>query len=288
MRLTIPFILSALSYFSVAGALAEVPAPCLESDVRDLCPGSCAAACREAAFLEENATYCLNNGHFVDDPTAPGDAPACVEHFGTAIVVDPPLPPIPGEPTSTNTEAVEPEGPDCDALTDVFEQRECELAKVAPACSPTVTELEARARLLVTEIDQELAQYGDLLTRDWTDVNNRQRLCEFSRAQLSENYQIATQNPEILRTLQRDAGDIQACQRDWEEWMRDNAETDASDSLIDAVTRDAEEQLGPLTEQMEELGVSVAKLQSAAETILGIVDVHIIYCDPDGTPPPAQ
>lgn len=294
MRLTVPFILAALSHFSAFGALAEVPAPCLESDIRDLCPASCAAACGEAAFMAENATYCLSNGHFVDDPNAnaPGDSRACVEHFGTAIIVGRPPLPIPGgssgEAAPTNTEAGQPEVPDCSALPTWSEQRRCELAKVTPACSANLTELEGQARLLVTAIDLELGHYGELLTREWTDLNNRALLCAFSLAELDRNYEIATRNPTILRILQRAATDIQACQTEWEQWVRDASGSEGSDSLIDSVTRDAEWQFEALRVQMENLRTSVARLQSAADTIVEIVDIHLIYCDPAGTPPPTQ
>lgn len=172
----------------------------------------------------------------------------------------------------------------CDQYETYSERRRCELTQLTPQCSPTVVELEGRARLLVTQIGQELAQYGGLLERDWTDITNRAALCSFSIAQLDENYQVASENPELLRALQRQATGIQTCQGDWETWLRENAGTQGSDALIDQVTRDAEAQLGPLKGEIANLGESVQKLESATDTIGEIIDVHIFFCDPEGTP----
>lgn len=258
----------------------EAAAVCREAGVRDLCLATCAQACRLGSFLEANVDYCLGRGLLGTDPgaPAPADAPACAGLLAG----------LTGRATpDAAPEAAAPEGSDCESFATLSERRRCALAKVTPKCSATVTELESDARLLVDEITRELAQYGDLLERDWNDISNRQRLCVFSLAELDASYEAANDNPEILRALQQNASEIQACQSDWEDWVRSNAGTRASDSLIDQVSRDAEAQLGPLKAQVATLSQSVARLESAAATIVEIVDIHIIYCDPAGSPPDA-
>ncbi|MAC80615.1 MAG: hypothetical protein CML66_21410 [Rhodobacteraceae bacterium] len=171
---------------------------------------------------------------------------------------------------------------DCSQLEKLSERRICELAKVAPSCSPSVSQLIGEAQLLVRVIDDEVSQYGDLLTRDWSDVDNQELLCAFSIDELDRNYDIATENPAKLISLRNQATDIQACQTEWETFVRDNAATTGSDRLVDQVTRDAEARLDSLKGQIETLTSSVATLENAADVIVGIVDLHIIYCNPDG------
>jgi hypothetical protein len=249
---------------------------CASTDVQMQCQTTCAPACNVADFLGSNTTYCLDNALIgaASSPT-PDDA-SCSALFAVFSDEDPVEEVVIAESELTDDE--------CAGLGTRSAQRRCELAKIAPACSPTVVELEGRARLLVSEIGIELDQYGDLLESDWTDVNNRDLLCGFSLEQLDQNYEVATENPEMLRALQRQANDLQSCQTNWEVWMRENAGTRSSDTLIDQVMRDAETQLGPLKDRITGLGQSVLKLESASGTIGEIIDVHIFLCDPEGTP----
>ncbi|MGR3804777.1 MAG: hypothetical protein ACU0AY_14965 [Marinibacterium profundimaris] len=260
-------------------ATADVPAACGDSELRGACLKSCAVACEDPGFLQENVGYCLDNALVGRTPDmAPlTDAPHCAAHFDTAAA----------EPDAAESDAADiPEETDCSTLDRLSERRKCELAKVAPACSSTVSQLVGEAQLLVRVIDDEVSQYGDLLTRDWTDVTNQELLCSFTIDELDENYVIATENPAKLLSMKSRATDIQACQTEWEVFVRDNAATTGSDRLVDQVTRDAEDRLDALQGQIETISTSVATLENAAEIIVGIVDLHIIYCNPDGPTPP--
>ena len=264
-------ILSGLLFGNAA--LAQVPQACRTADIRAACLKSCAPACEDSAFLNDNVGYCLENGLLgrpVDAPPLTDDA-ICADHFAAVPVEEPAALPS-SQPTTT----------DCVALDRLSDRRRCELAKVAPACSPSVSQLIGEAQLLVRVIDDEVSQYGDLLTRDWTDVTNQERLCAFTIDELDQNYVIATENPATLLSLKTQATDIQACQTEWEGFVRDNAATTGSDRLVDQVTRDAEARLGALKGQIETISTSVDTLENAAEIIVGIVDLHIIYCNPDG------
>ena len=256
---------------------ADVPAACGDPALRDACLASCAAACEDAGFLKENVGYCLDNGMIGRTADMPPltDAPQCAGHFDTAA--------IPSDGAETPPVPAPVEGTDCETLDRLSDRRRCELAKVAPACSPSVSQLVGEAQLLVRVIDDEVSQYGDLLTRDWTDVTNQELLCGFTIDELDQNYVVATENPAKLLSLKGQATDIQACQTQWEVFVRDNAATTGSDRLVDQVTRDADARLDALKGQIETISTSVDTLENAAEIIVGIVDLHIIYCNSDGT-----
>lgn len=279
---------------------AEVAAPCLNPVVRETCIASCAPACLDPQFLGINAAYCIGKGIINRGPGDPPleDGPNCQTYFAAgagnvdaaAVPIPDPAPVSSGQSAndSVNRQVVGAEGEDCEKLEKLSEQRRCKLDKVGPKCSPTVTALEKRARLLVTSIKGELSKYGDLLTRDWRDVNNRERLCALGLNELDRNYEIATQNPDTLRASRREAQAIQSCQSEWEAFVRHHAGSNNSDSLVDTVAREAEAQLADLKGQIEELTRSIAKLEVVAGTIRDIVDVHIIYCDAAGQPPAAD
>ena len=249
---------------------------CSATNVRKACQTSCAPACGEAGFLSEHTNYCLENGLIGLNITPQPDSAECVGFFKLKA---------PETDESGTSDADQAPSDECAKFGTYSERRRCELTKLTPECSSTVVELESRARLLVTQIGSELGQYSELLERDWTDITNRDSLCSFSIAQLDDNYQIASENPELLRALQRQATDIQSCQTDWESWSRNNAGTRGSDRLIDKLTREVEAQLGPLKERIARLGESVQKLESATDTIGEIIDVHIFFCDSEGSRP---
>lgn len=236
---------------------------------------TCESACGDPGFLSANIQWCEASNRRTTAADAP-ECPTLIARFVGAAATAPP----PGDAT---TSVLSPEN-NCEKLPKLSERRACALAKTTPSCSRSVTELEGRARLLVTEISQQLDQYGELLERDWSDVSNRALLCAFSRDDLDLYYEGATSNPQILKALQSKASGIQSCQVEWEKWVRNRPVVPGqADSLLDEVARDAEQQLGPLKAQIEGLSASVAKLQAAATTIVGIMDVHLIFCDPAGS-----
>ncbi|MBB95898.1 MAG: hypothetical protein CML68_15055 [Rhodobacteraceae bacterium] len=277
MRAATVLIASIFGALLHAPAFAEVPQACRDASLRDTCLKSCAVACEDADFLKDNVGYCLDNGLVGRSADAPSlsDGPGCAAHFDTETTQAQ----QPAEPPAEET------GTDCAELDRLSDRRRCELAKVAPSCSPSVSQLIGEAQLLVRVIDDEVSQYGDLLTRDWTDVTNQELLCGFTIDELDQNYVVATENPAKLRSLKTQATDIQACQTEWEVFVRDNAATTGSDRLVDQVTRDAEARLDSLKGQIETVSTSVTTLENAAEIIVGIVDLHIIYCNPDGPVP---
>lgn len=258
----------------VADTLGESSEICSDSEVQTICQTTCAPYCGDRVFLEANLDYCSDNGFISFSPTPDADDDSCSAIFAHDTT----------DSDGSGELVVNSGGDDaCAEFETHSERRRCELKQLTPACSPTVVDLEGRARLLVTEIGLELSQYGELLERDWTDINNRDALCTFSIAQLDDRYNLASENPALLRALQRQATEIQACQSEWEAWLRDNAGTQISDILIDILTRDAEAQLGQLRERTESLSESVTKLETATDTIGEIIDVHILFCDPDGS-----
>lgn len=267
-------------------ARAEVPEQCLENNIRNQCPESCTVACNDADFLSENTTFCLGRGIFAGSPSPSDlDAPECADLFATSRDGDGSGGAAP--PPATPTDITE-----CEELDSIFEQRRCILAIVSPECSASVPELQGRARLLVTEIEEELRPYGELLDRDWTDISNLELLCAFTVEGLEENYQIASQNPDSLRVLQRNAREIQNCQGEWEVWIRDYpAQANSvgiSDELVDQMARASAAQLGALEDQMEGLSVSIDRLENAAVTIVSIIDLYIAGCDPNNPTVPEQ
>jgi hypothetical protein len=264
-------------------AVAEAPQACLQQNVREVCLQSCAEACRDDKFLGENLTYCLENGLVGAGTLDVADAPECVGLFETSP---------PGQQTqdaSTSHGQIPAQVVDCSEFTKLSERLRCELNTTGPKCSASVEELQGQGRLLDTSIQAQLAQYGELLTKDWSDVNNRELLCAFSLSELDENYEVATQDPHALRAVQRQAISIQACMSEWEDFVRARAEAEAgsgdSDTLADELARDAEERLGPLQGQIENLSLSIGTLEAAADTITSIEKLHLIYCKAEGEPP---
>jgi len=258
-------LVSILASCATAAAWAEVPEPCLQDTVRNHCLTSCAVACKDATFLAIYASYCLDNNLLDSNAELLEDPPSCKESFGDSAAGG---------------------DVDCSTLTVLSERLLCEqrAEELLPRCAPSVADLAERAGVLITEIQSRLADYGDLLVRDFKDVRNHDALCAYSRADLDESYQIATSNPEVLATLQTNATDIQDCRAEWETFVRSTAGTSAPDSLVDRVARESQDRLGPLQDQLQHLSQSIEKLRNAAAEIEEIAKIHLVFCDPNGTP----
>lgn len=254
---------------------------CADAGFQKSCPASCAQiGCIDQNFISGNVNFCVTNFFNEESRGAAKDGPNCIAIFGVGL-------------TETNgggdSEPVDPEsikvvdsGKDCSTFSRISEQRRCELEKIAPACAPTVIELEKRAGLLVTDIKTELSTYGDLLTRDYSAVEERDALCQFTIAELDQNYAIAAENPAILRSLQRQAQSFQSCQTDWEDFVRGYDTQSSSDIRIDTLVRQSEAELEELKGEIVGLSESVVKLENAKQSIVEIIDVHIFFCDPEG------
>ena len=246
-------------------------ARCSNKDMQTTCPATCAAlSCGDETFLEGNVSFCVTNFFGEEKRAEAADDSDCDLILGEEAVV----------PAVTEPEVeAQSGGEDCTLLNDIFEQEECELAKLAPECSRTVVELEGRSSLLVTDIKRELSTYGDLLTTDYGDVQNREALCNLTREELSESYQLASENPAVLRSLQRQAQDVQACQSDWEAVVRGYENAGLADSILDTLMRESEAELEELKGETESLSMSVQTLKNAVGTIRGVVKLHVNFCE---------
>ncbi len=132
-------------------------------------------------------------------------------------------------------------------------------------------------------VEQELGQYGELLTRDYSDVSNRNLLCEFSMPELEENYVLATDDPETLRVTQENTRELQDCRKEWEAYYRNRSQRgDTSDSLTDNLVRDSQEAMRPLTERMQDLSRSISNLERAGATIENLILLHYDWCPSGG------
>lgn len=266
-RICLLVALSATSVYAQDAVEVGSLAGCAATDIQKLCQTTCAVACSDGSFLAENASYCLGLGLMSGESKIAADAAACAATFSSAVV----------ETTTVDV----PDFDECES-DDIFAREECILAKITPQCSPTVSSLRGRAELLVTEIQNELAQYGELLERDWSNVSNGDLLCQFTRDDLRDYYQISSENPGLLNGLQRQASGIQFCGVEWEEWMRSSdirKTPNISSELIDQLSREAERDLVPLRSQIKNLRVSTETLENAEDSIIAIVQLHILSCD---------
>ena len=125
----------------------------------------------------------------------------------------------------------------------------------------------------------EIAKYGELLTRKYGDVGEREALCAFSRAELSDSFKLASENPPVLESLQRQAQDIQNCQTSWEDALRNYKVEGTADSLVNTLVNESEGKLEGLKVGIKILTTSVDKLKNAAKTIQGIIGLYLTFCD---------
>ena len=262
---------------------------CQDNSTQGLCASTCAPACSSTDFIDNNFDFCNSTGMLGGESSAQPDDPSCAAKFTATppLVADPePVPSSSGElddtgenEVGTPPQSTSPINSECDALESQYAKRKCQLAKVTPSCAPTVTALEGQSGLLVTQIEMELLSYGELLGRDWKDVKNRSLLCGFSEVDLEKSYDLASQNPDTLRALQRQASDVQACLKEWDGWVSGNTGKKVNTGLFVQLLADAGEKLGPLKIKIEALSSSITKLQNASQTISEIIDMHIIFCD---------
>lgn len=266
---------------------AQVPEYCQKPDLRDACVKSCAAYCKEASFLRQNLDFCVDNDLLSGvAPETVSDDPQC--QAGAELGATDESTVQMGEAAGANAaEGISGSGVkanDCSAIKKASERIRCERQGIRPDCSDSVVQLEDEAELLATQVQQNLLQYGDLLTRDLTDVSSRALLCEFSIDELDEKYLRATEDPAQLRTVQRTAREIQECQGQWEDYVRTRAaNSQVSDQLSDDVARQMEAQFAPLKEQLENLSSSITQLNRASGQIEQLIGIHIDFCDPAGT-----
>ena len=273
---------------------AQAAANCAKPAIQTLCAATCGELCSEdAAFLSANGPFCsaaLSGTPGTDDPVCetiplavvtaqqpqPSDAVETVTQASQSAGT--------GNATQEQTASQDPDE-DCMQYESRPEQLRCQQNKRGrPTCSTTAVSLEDDAQLLVTEVSQELEQYGDLLTRDLTDVASRDLLCRFSLDDLDQNYQRATKDPAALRSIQRRADSIQQCRQQWEDYLRNRAASSSiNDNIIQSTADSTRENFEPLTEQLQNLSSSITTLEQAASTIDGLIIIHMDFCPPEGT-----
>ncbi len=180
---------------------------------------------------------------------------------------------------------------DCAKYKKITERVACEERDKKPKCASRTPELLDRANLLITSIDQELKQYGDLLTLDFSKIDNREKLCAYSSTNLDQYYDLTTKNPDGLNALQAEAAGIQRCQTEWEAYISpvpDGQRTvrtakTGSDALADSIVRANRADLEKLKPTMEGLTRSVLTLRNAAERIKEVARFHGSACRPEGS-----
>lgn len=272
-----PLVLSV----SVSAPLFAQPLPgdvCVDADVQNACAASCAPACADATFFVANTPYCAANalsggvmGELFDGVV---DSDMCTAFEVAEAEPEAPVTVIRGSEGEMSAE--------CAALPSLSQRMACQRVDEVPSCAPNVPRLEANANLVVRSIGEELAQYGDLLERDWTEIDNQALLCEFTLTELDESYVAATEDPQRLERLQDNAREIQSCHAEWEMFARDRATAATSDSLVDSAQRESAERLTVVADTIEDLRGSIEQLRGAADTIVGIVDAHLTFCDNEG------
>lgn len=278
--------LSALSVVSTllatpvtATAQASLSSACDSTSIQELCAESCSTLCESNVnFLASHPDFC--NNHLQNDASSSAaDHSVCKKLIsgsesgseGTAVE------------TTTPTPIVETKR-DCSQYEKRSEQIRCE-REDRPTCSATAVELEADARLLVTEVRHELEQYGELLTEDLTGLESRQALCKFSLDYLDQSYSRAKTEPDNLRIIQQRSRLIQDCRVEWEDYLRNTAaSTENNDNLPNKIAADVKKQFEPLVDQLQNLSASINKLNEAEKTIDGLIGIHIDFCAPGGTP----
>lgn len=263
--------------------LAEASQDCSDPSVQNLCGKTCFQRCSgDPAFQRNNMVFCTS----VQSSDALKDDRVCANFS---------LVPTANDTESSSSGTAPTEGTvnvggdeDCMRFESRPEQLRClQNKKGRPSCSSTAVSLENDAQLLVAEVRQELEQYGDLLTRDLTDVASRDLLCRFSLEDLDQNYQRATNDPGALRTIQRRADTIQDCRQQWEDYLRNRATSSSiNDDIIQNTAESTRERFKPLTEQLQNLSTSITTLEQAASTIDGLIIIHMDFCPPEGLAAP--
>ncbi|MGF1528129.1 MAG: hypothetical protein ACFCBW_15230 [Candidatus Competibacterales bacterium] len=271
--------------------IENLAALCSVTATQELCQATCAMACRDLenlSFFKNHRAYCLREGMIIptDDPNTLIDDPRCAAIFSTAT---PSIPLTPSESTSPSND------PDCMALQDVFARAQCieQLSDCStipnpseraacenkfPPCADSASALLDRSKLLVTEIETELSRYSEVLEIDFSDIRNRENLCNFTRDQLRRYYSDATGDASAIRRLQGRAKDIEACAVDIESWVEATPVGTNNDEFQDNLIRETRSDLSKLNPLRVEVERSVQKLSEAGPKIFGLVRYHLRFC----------
>lgn len=267
-----------ISLANTAGAQPDPLTVCQDVAQRDACAASCASACADTDFFLANTPFCAANGlqGGVLGAVMEGvsDSASCTAFSVAEDETDP----SPAVVLAAEGEMSE----ECASLPTLSQRRICQTSAGRPTCAPSIARLENEARLMVRSIEVELAQFGNLLEQDWESIENREALCALTLAELDANYVSATEDPARLTRLQVNAGEMQQCHAEWQQYALNRASAAVNDDLNRQLADDSDAQMGPVAETMTALQVSVDTLRGAADAIVAIVDNHLIYCENDG------
>ena len=254
---------------SADGLSPKVLEQCGKPAVQSLCQASCKKVCdSDAAFLSRNVDYCLAEG------TPAADDPDCGTVLGTA------------KDAASTAKAETPR--DCTKITDLREKLDCKNAQREnsfPTCARNADELKTSSKLLIKEIETELAKYQGVLTANFDDVSNLENLCTFSFKQLSDYYKLATEDSGSIETLQSRAGDINSCAEQIKDWVEKFKLNTTNSEIQDALIRKTDEDLKSLKPFREKLGLSVRQLKEAGPKLETIGELHLRFCPSE---PPAK
>ena len=266
---------------SLVAQNAAFSSQCANIATQGSCARTCATLCSEQRFFAANAQFCIENAF---EGGVPGQVSDLLLDTDVCSISAPETATSANPESDIATVELDVEGAtseECAGLASLTARRQCERDRAAPSCARNFDDLEGQARLLVRQINGELGQYGDLLTRDWTAINNRDALCELSLADLDNSFVAATEDPDALEILQGDAREIQSCHDDWIVFAEARASSRLSDVVVDQSLRDAAARLSTVANTISHLDTSIATLRGAAETIVGIVDTYLIFCSSD-------
>ncbi len=272
------FVLGIAGFALTSGAVADtadtdLAAQCAKSAVQGMCAASCRKACdSDAAFLSGNVEFCLAT----DAPTA--DDANCATVFGHDAAV---------KGDESEADGAEGKLRDCSEITDLREKLDCkneQRENSFPVCARNADELKVSSKLLIREIETELAKYQGVLTANLDDVSNLENLCKFSFGQLSNYYKLATEDSGGIGQLQSRAVGINSCAEQIKNWVEKFKLNTTNSEIQDALIRKTDEDLKSLKPFREKLGLSVRQLKEAGPKLETIGELHLRFCPSE---PPA-
>ncbi len=170
----------------------------------------------------------------------------------------------------------------CANVTELFDRIKCQQeANKYPQCAPNVWTLIENAKTLADSIDTALNKYSEILSLNLDVVQDLDKLCGYSRDDLSRYYAQATQDGQEFVSLQDQAKRIESCAGEFEKWLKDLSANDIGqipDNLDDNLIHDTSTQLEKLEPQRKKLFQSVEKLKSVGPRIYAIGIRHVQFC----------
>lgn len=261
----IPFGSSAVAQDAATQTVAavfnpEISALCQSVENQQVCTRACSAACKDVPFLSSNTAFCLSNPSIMGDTSLLENGSECGEIFAGVEGADVEV-------------AV---APDCLSLPDPIEIAKClNRSNGMPDCANGIPELGQNSALLASNVQSQLENYGGVLSLDPDTVVGIEALCELPVDTLSGFYVDATQNKDVLSSMQTQASELETCTVSFGDWLE---ETEESEELSDAAIRAFKLTLTGITDSQKALTTSVTQLEEAGPKIMGLIQFHLILC----------